>query len=258
MGDSVAHSLMQSIARERTTAGARTGTVTVRLLDGFAAGPLVPSPTTGSVWRIAAYLALYGPTARHRVAGELWPEATQERALGSLRSGVWRIQRELPGLIDARRALLSLTDRAVADVDELVRETRAILECDTHLPVDASVLLRHGELLPDWHDEWIVVERERLSQLRLDALDALAGRLLARGRFGLGLESALAALRTDPLRESSCQRVVQACLLQGNTAQARRHYEFHAARLRKELGVEPAPFRAALVGLSESARALAG
>ncbi|WP_232653135.1 AfsR/SARP family transcriptional regulator [Streptomyces guryensis] len=249
---------MQSIARERITGQNRTGAVMVRLLDGFGAGSLVPSPTPGSVWRVAAYLALYGPTARHRVAGELWPDATQERALGSLRSGVWRIQRELPGLIDARRALLSLTDRAAADVDEFVEVARAVLECDTYVPADGSLLLRHSELLPDWHDEWIVVERERLRQLRLDALDALAGRLLARGSFGLGLQNALAALGTDPLRESSCQRVIQAYLLQGNTVQARRHYEFHATRFRNELGVEPAPFRAALVNLPESARALAG
>lgn len=248
---------MQSIAHGRITAQTRTGPVAVRLLDGFGAGPLVPSPTPGSVWRVAAYLALYGPTARHRVAGELWPDATQERALGSLRNGLWRIQRELPGLIDARRALLSLTEQAAADVDEFVEVARSVLECDTYIPVDGSLLLRHSELLPDWHDEWIVVERERLRQLRLDALDTLAGRLLARGRFGLGLQNALVALRTDPLRESSCQRVIQAYLLQGNMAQARRYYEFHATRLRKELGVEPAPFRAAMLSLPESARVLA-
>jgi DNA-binding SARP family transcriptional activator len=247
---------MQTATRERTTAQNQTGAVTLRLLDGFGAGPLVPSPTPTSAWRLAAYLALHGPATRHRVAGELWPEATQERALGSLRSGVWRIQRELPGLIDARRVLLSLSERVATDVDELGSVARSVLECDTYVPGDGSLLLRDSELLPDWHDEWIVVERERLRQLRLDALDALAGRLLARGRFGLGLQNALAAQRTDPLRESSCQRVIQAHLLQGNTAQARRHYEFHATRLRKELGVEPAPFTAALLNLPESARAL--
>lgn len=245
---------MQTITRERIGLQNRTGVMALRLLDGFGAGPLVPSPTTGSVWRVAAYLALHGPTARHRVAGELWPDVTQERALGSLRSGLWRIQRELPGLIHARRALLSLTERAETDVDEFVDVARSVLECDTYVPEDGSLLLRDSELLPDWHDEWIVVERERLRQLRLDALDTLAGRLLARGRFGLGLQNALAALRTDPLRESSCQRVIQAYLLQGNTAQAHRYHEIHATRLRNELGVEAAPFTAAVPDLAESAR----
>src|SRR3954469_20548481 len=43
--------------------------------------------------RITAYLAVRGPTTRSRLAGELWPETTQDRALGCLRTAIWRVNR---------------------------------------------------------------------------------------------------------------------------------------------------------------------
>ena len=39
-----------------------------------------------------------------------------------------------------------------------------------------------GELLPDWYDDWVLLERERFRQLRLHALDALCDDLTRAGR----------------------------------------------------------------------------
>jgi SARP family transcriptional regulator, regulator of embCAB operon len=41
-----------------------------------------------------------------------------------------------------------------------------------------------AELLPDWYDDWALVEAEDWRQLRLHALEALADRLVDRGRYG--------------------------------------------------------------------------
>ena len=41
-----------------------------------------------------------------------------------------------------------------------------------------------GELLPDWYDDWLVVERERLRELRVRALERVCERLTALRSFG--------------------------------------------------------------------------
>src|SRR5437867_4028183 len=68
-------------------------------------------------------------------------------------------------------------------------------------PTPRDVLL-HEDLLPDWYDDWVALERERLRQLRVHALEQLCDRLLVAERFGEATEAALAASRTEPLRES--------------------------------------------------------
>ncbi|MCX2946940.1 AfsR/SARP family transcriptional regulator [Lentzea sp. NEAU-D7] len=51
----------------------------------------------------------------------------------------------------------------------------------------------------------------------------------------------LAAVQTDPLRESAHRTLVQLHLADGNPAQALRQYQTYRALLRAELGLEPSP-----------------
>jgi DNA-binding SARP family transcriptional activator len=239
---------MKETDQRNHESGAR---IELSVLDGFRVGATAPSLSPGSVWRIAAYLALRGPTQRQRIAGALWPEATQTSAMGRLRSAVWRLQREMPRLLDARRGVLALSEYVSADASRLVALAQSILLSDSHVPDDFTLLLRDNDLTPEWHDDWILVERERLRQLRLEALDTLADRLIAAGRAGLAMQAGLAALSTDPMRESSCQRVIQAHLFQGNLVQAHHQYDSYAALLRGELGVDPSPLTRRLFSADE-------
>nr|WP_239523336.1 bacterial transcriptional activator domain-containing protein [Geodermatophilus normandii] len=98
-----------------------------------------------------------------------------------------------------------------------------------------------GELLPGWHEEWVLLERERLRQLRMHALEALAGELIVAGRFGEAVEAAYAAVHEEPLRESAHRVVVRAHLAEGNVAEARHAYESFRQVLADTLGVAPTP-----------------
>jgi DNA-binding SARP family transcriptional activator len=198
--------------------------VSVALLDGFAVDSWSPALSPSSCARIVLYLALYGSETRNRLAGVLWPDTTQENALARLRTGLWRLRHQIPDIIQVSRGSLSLRDDVTTDVEQLMRLSNAILESDTHIPNDFAMLLRDNELTPEWHDEWITAERERLRHLRLQALDVLVDRLIAVGKHGVALQAALAALKSDPYRESSHKRVVRIHLLQGNVALARQHY----------------------------------
>ncbi|XUL93960.1 AfsR/SARP family transcriptional regulator [Streptomyces galilaeus] len=102
-------------------------------------------------------------------------------------------------------------------------------------------LLRAGELLPGWDEDWVLFERERLRQLRLHALDAVAHQLLGQGMHALALEAALESVRAEPLRESAHRAVVAVHLAEYNVLEAARHYRAFRALLRDELGIEPSP-----------------
>lgn len=85
------------------------------------------------------------------------------------------------------------------------------------------------------------MEQERVRQLRLHVLEALAAALSAEGRYGLAVEAALAAVQAEPLRESAHRALIAVHLREGNGYEALRQYESFRERCRRELGVPPSP-----------------
>jgi DNA-binding SARP family transcriptional activator len=112
---------------------------------------------------------------------------------------------------------------------------------------DVDSLVRAAELLPDWYDDWVLQERERLRQLRLLALEAEADALIRTRRYSEATIVALAAVGSDPLRESACRLLMRAYLGEGNVAEALRQFARFRAALRNDLGLEPSPQMQALV-----------
>lgn len=211
-------------------------------------------PAPAGAWKLLAYLALHGPAPRATVAGTLWPDTTEARAKSCLRSALWRLKKTVPGAVEILPWKLALAPGVSTDVGELVAVARAVLESDSGVPEDFSVLLGAADLVPAWDDEWLSLERERLRLLRLEALDVLAGRLIAEGRPGSALQAALAAVQTDPLRESSSRQAIQALLAQGNVAQAQARYDAYATLLDDELGLAPSPSIRRLAPAAHSGR----
>ncbi len=216
----------------------------VTLLDGFALRAGCHRPATEDlphgVQRLLALLSLSGRPARSAVAGQLWPDVPEEQAHASLRSVLWRLRRTVPGVVEASGGALSLAAGVVVDARELVSWAQRVHDPRvgtqrTTLP-DAAL---RGDLLPGWYDEWVLLERERLRQARLHALEAVAGRLAAEGRHGEALDAAHLAVRAEPLRESAHRTLVEVHLAEGNVAEAIRAYEVFRAVLRDELGVCP-------------------
>jgi DNA-binding SARP family transcriptional activator len=126
------------------------------------------------------------------------------------------------------------------DVRELLAVMRRALDQSSTLsdPFVAK-LLEEGDLLPGWYDDWVLMERERLRQLRLHALEALCSRLADAGRFGLAVEVGLAAVWADPLRESAHRALMKAYLAEGNSGEALRQYLNCRRLLHEELGLYP-------------------
>lgn len=214
--------------------------VVLRLLAGFGVevgGEEVSLP--GSAQRVVAFVALHErPVLRPYVAGALWLDWPEMRAAGNLRSALWRIQRHVPALVAADAHMLQLGSCVRVDLREA--ETLARSELAGSSPRIASQGLGL-DLLPDWYDDWVLLERERFRQLRLRALESRCVRLTAAGRLDEALEAGLLALAGEPLRESAHRALVRLHLAEGNAAEALRQFQLCRRLLRAQLSVEPSP-----------------
>lgn len=194
--------------------------------------------------RLIALLALRDrPAARLYVAGTLWPDYRTERSLADLRTTLWRLNQSGEPVVDATHSCLGLGEHIDVDVRRLVAFTHCL-----HTPMAGpgeidldSVGLSElcGELLPDWYEEWLVDERERLRQIRLHALEKLSALLSEAGRHSDAIQASLAAIRLEPLRETAHRALIEAHLAEGNWSEARRQFRRCERLLKEELGVEP-------------------
>ncbi|MEU5324331.1 BTAD domain-containing putative transcriptional regulator [Streptomyces sp. NPDC021056] len=205
-----------------------------------------PVPLCGNAQRLMAFIGLRRGVCRSEVAQTLWPDATETHARGSLRTALWYLSNnshELE-LVHCTRESLTLGHGVRVDAHTMARTALDIVRDSGPLYADPLLigLLDRGDLLPEWDDNWVVLEREWLRRLRLQALDTLAERLARHNMPALAVEAALASIRIEPLRENPHRAAVSAHLAEGNMIEALKHYEAFRHLLRTELGAAPSPW----------------
>ena len=223
--------------------------VDLRLLRGFELrheGEAIGVPV--SAQRVIAFLAMRERSAhRLHVAGQLWIDATEEHASACLRTALWRLRRLDAPVVTATSTHLRISEHVTVDA----RSTRAcatrVLAGNGSFDDDIAELSSCGELLPDWYDDWVMIERERLRHVVIHALERLSHDARQAGRYSDATESALAAVECDPLRESAHRLVIAAELGDGNASDAIRQYRLFARLLKCRLGLDPSPLMRALV-----------
>ncbi|RZI53878.1 MAG: SARP family transcriptional regulator [Pseudonocardia sp.] len=202
-------------------------------------GRSFPIPHTTE--RIVAYLALAGrPVARCRLAGTLWPNNAAERAAKNLRSSLWRLHALGANLIIAHDDRLRLCETVSVDVDALTALAQGIIQnLDSPALEQLPRLLDVVDVLPDWDDDWVVIDRERFRLTRLEALECASGALVRDGRLAEAQFAAQAAVRSDPLRETARRLLAQIQIARGNVADAICGYREYRLLLGEEFGVAP-------------------
>jgi DNA-binding SARP family transcriptional activator len=204
--------------------------------------------------RLLAMLALAGAAVQRTfAAGQLWPDASRERGQANLRTTIWRLRTVPCELVRGSKTHVRLGADVWVDVrdglnsDDWDQPDRVL----SSLRPETSLL---ADLLPDWYDDWLDTERERIRQLRLAALERSGELLLAQGQPAAGIQLGLRAVALEPLRESAQRLVIRCHLAEGNLVEAVRQYERFAIVLARELGATPSQRMAALVAGLLSAR----
>ena len=198
--------------------------------------------------RILALLAIRDRREpRSVLATVLWPDTTEHRAAANLRTALWKLGRRHPPVVRTTRTHVSLNGDVDIDVAAVVGQARRLIGPGDVDERDLDPGPLTSDLLIDWDEEWLVVERERLRQLRLHALEALAHRLSGAGRHAGAVEAALMAVSSEPLRESAQRALISAHLSEGNVSEALQQHRSYTALLWSEIGIRPSDELDALV-----------
>ena len=192
------------------------------------------------VQRLLAFLAMARlPVHRSRVAGQLWPDVAEWRALGNLRSALWRLRRIRSVVVRSIGERLVLDAAIAVDLAELTELSNRLLDGDPEAMRRASDLVEASDILPGWEEEWLISERERFRELRLRALERACEAMIVRGDTGHGIRACVAAVEAEPFRESAQRLLVRLHLREGNRAAALRAYLAYRELVEHELGIEP-------------------
>lgn len=104
-----------------------------------------------------------------------------------------------------------------------------------------------GELLPGLervgspaYVDWLELERQRLTDIKVKAARLAAERLQREGRHAEALRAIDAALEADPLDERLVRAAMRSAYANGDAADALERFEALRQTLRKELGLQPA------------------
>src|SRR5262245_58976486 len=178
----------------------------INLLDQFSlqvAGTSIELPIHAQ--RVLAYLCIghrhHRACSRSMLAERLWSHVPTDRSHASLRTALWRIRQADRHLVHTFRDTIRLSDQLQVEVHECLGQAERLLSDRADLlAADTQVTTLVGDLLPGWEEDWLLLERERVRQVQLHALEALAHRLRRQGRYAQAMDAAFAAIEVEPLR----------------------------------------------------------
>lgn len=201
------------------------------------------------------YLLLHRdmPQSRQSVAFCLWSDSSEAQAHANLRTLLVRLRRVWPTV----EQFIEITPRTlqwksdhdysldVAEFEEAANQAKypiGDIDLQTARPdLERAVHLYHGDLLPACYDDWIMLERERLRQVFVNAIHKLIELLEKQHELVSAIGHINYLLKLDPLDETTYQLSMRLHALRGDRAGIVRIFEICSAVLRQELNVEPSP-----------------
>lgn len=194
-----------------------------------------------NVERLMAFLAIHDtPQTRTKVATILWMDTTESQAAARLRAALWRVEKVAPGWLVRNGSRIALSEDVSVDLHDAIAQSMRLTNCGATLnPGGESFEHLRRDLLPHWEEEWLLFERERVRQLRVHALEALCRLLAQCDQLAQAIDAGIAAVASEPLRESAHRALISAHLAEGNVSEARRQFFAYRDLLEEHLGISP-------------------
>jgi ATP/maltotriose-dependent transcriptional regulator MalT/DNA-binding SARP family transcriptional activator len=208
-----------------------------------------------SDWEAAAtryllfYLLTHSPRSRDQIAAVLWPELSASRVKATFHTTKFRLNRALGRgalYFDGYYYQIHPDLKHWFDVEEFERLLEGTGSGRRVEQLRQAIALYQGDFLEDCYADWCLPTRERLRERCLEALDELAGLLLARRQYRRAVETLRRGLEIDSLREEFHRQLMRAYALSGQRSQALVQYQRCAEILEHELGAAPSPETTAL------------
>jgi len=213
---------------------------------------------TGS---LLAYLAYYSGRChtRETLAEMFWPYSEPAAARLNLRTELSFLRRHLEPAPVVRGAVLEANSGTVrlkveAVQTDVMRFEQTLQSADRAVePAARQSFLRCGVdlygagLLPDYYEEWVLPEQERLAENYLKALRQLVALLREAGQREEALAYAHRAVTTNPLCEQAYHDLITLSLAMGRRTEALRWFRQLEQRLWEALGMAPSEATCALL-----------
>lgn len=233
--------------------------LTLRLLGNprisIAGNPDVRLPTRKSL-ALLVYLASPPGVAHNRdeLSALLWSRSAEDQSRASLRQNLARLRRSLGPASEAIKAD-SRHIELVADLVETdVSKFEALIAVSNPGSLGAAADILDGEFAAGLNlneapfEEWISIERRRLSTIATEALTRLLELYEGQEDHDSATEIARKLLAIDPLQERVHQSLMRALARQDRFESALQQYKLCREVLRKELNIEPGADTTALRG----------
>jgi DNA-binding SARP family transcriptional activator len=209
-------------------------------LAGSSAHPQVES--------LLAYLILHPIPIREKLASFFWGDVSDAQARHSLRTALNTLRKHLGEqliLIDHETIQINPAFPVWVDASEFDKETKLLGEQVSERTI-TGLELYQGDLLADFYDDWILIERERYCQKYLDSLLQVTQELRSQSEYDKAIAFARTALAQDPANERAHQQLMFCYLASGDRTAALKQYEECRRLLQEELAVKPSPETIAL------------
>jgi hypothetical protein len=191
-----------------------------------------------------------GWAERCYAAGIQGPTGDDIRAAGNLRSFRWCLNSIGIRLLKTDKYDLAMRHDVLGDLH--IVDACAIRLIRGSAPSEDRGMISPGVdvigLLPGWYDDWELMERERIVQRLLHALETLGRQLAQTGRNAQKVDAAMMAVTAEPLCETAQDALIQMHIGEGNWVEGRRSFEAYRNLLERELrGTQPDPKLASIV-----------
>ncbi len=200
--------------------------------------------------------------SREALAEVFWDGTKENNPRHCLNTALWRLNRVLgdpdPGehrflRVDAQHIGFNTASDCRIDVAEFENRCLWAEQIGAAAPEQRAalyheaILLYQADLLVDCYEQWCTIERERLQQTYLRALEWLVGYHAARQEYEQAIAGATRLLACDPLREDVHRKLMELYLATGQPAAALRQYQVCEVTMRRELAAKPAADTQALL-----------